>query len=879
MPELLARTVQRGDPGAHAGAGGRGSRAPGRRGAGGGWRSPTRARFVGAAPPRAGGRRAAGGRRRVSAARARARASARPSRRWPGFLRKPRRSTQASSCDTGKGDFWVAVMKTPRPARRRGARRGDPAAACAASPGRNRCAGAARSDSPGCGRCSRIVCLFDGEVVPFDLRDGDDDGHGLAIGDLTEGHRFLAPGAFAVARLRRLGGEAARAPRGGRCRRAQARSSPKASPRSPPRRSCSVVDDPGLLDEVAGLVEWPVPLLGRIDDGLHGPAARGAAGLDAGATSATSRSATPTARLAPCFGFVANIEAARRRRGDRRRQRARAARALRRRPVLLGPGPQGARWRAACRRWTHVTFHAKLGTPGRAGAPAGAPGRARSRRMVGADAGAGASAPRGWPRPTSSPAWSASSPNCRASWAATTRCTTARTRLVADAIRDHYAPRGPDRRGARPRRCRSPWRWPTSSTRWSASSRSARSRPAPAIPIALRRAALGVIRIIRENGLRLQLRPADRGWPARAGITAACIRCRRRRCWTSSPSACGCSCARRACGTTWSPRCSPPAARTISSRLLARVEAVAALPRHRGRRQPADRLPARRQHPADRGAQGRPATTARRTRQLLRTAEERALARGVCEADRRRSRGALHDEDFGGAMAALAELRAPVDAFFDKVTVNAPKPDLRRNRLRLLHQSPGDDGPGRGFLARSRAEWSSHDQVGLQLRRRRGRGRRRHAQPAGRQGRQSGRDGRASACRCRRASPSPPRSAPSSTTTTRNYPDRAEGAGRRRRWPASRRRSGAKFGDPAQAAAGLGALRRARLDARHDGHRAQSRPQRRDRARASAQATGDERFAWDSYRRFIQMYGDVVLGVEHHQFEEITRARTRRTPA
>ena len=31
----------------------------------------------------------------------------------------------------------------------------------------------------------------------------------------------------------------------------------------------------------------------------------------------------------------------------------------------------------------------------------------------------------------------------------------------------------------------------------------------------------------------------------------------------------------------------------------------------------------------------------------------------------------------------------------------------------------------------------------------------------------------------------------------------------------------------------------------------------------------DERFAWDSYRRFIQMYGNVVLGVEHHEFEAI----------
>jgi len=35
-----------------------------------------------------------------------------------------------------------------------------------------------------------------------------------------------------------------------------------------------------------------------------------------------------------------------------------------------------------------------------------------------------------------------------------------------------------------------------------------------------------------------------------------------------------------------------------------------------------------------------------------------------------------------------------------------------------------------------------------------------------------------------------------------------------------------------------------------------------------AAKSGDERFAWDSYRRFIQMYGDVVLGVEHHLFED-----------
>jgi pyruvate, orthophosphate dikinase len=45
---------------------------------------------------------------------------------------------------------------------------------------------------------------------------------------------------------------------------------------------------------------------------------------------------------------------------------------------------------------------------------------------------------------------------------------------------------------------------------------------------------------------------------------------------------------------------------------------------------------------------------------------------------------------------------------------------------------------------------------------------------------------------------------------------------------------------------------------------------------ALADAAGDERFAWDSYRRFVQMYGDVVLGVHSDRFEDLLRAaRTR----
>ncbi len=64
--------------------------------------------------------------------------------------------------------------------------------------------------------------------------------------------------------------------------------------------------------------------------------------------------------------------------------------------------------------------------------------------------------------------------------------------------------------------------------------------------------------------------------------------------------------------------------------------------------------------------------------------EERALhaALGVARAEASSAVGA---EDFEGAMRALSRLRAPVDAFFDKVTVNAEDPALRANRLALLN--------------------------------------------------------------------------------------------------------------------------------------------------------------------------------------------------
>src|SRR5690606_35844663 len=70
---------------------------------------------------------------------------------------------------------------------------------------------------------------------------------------------------------------------------------------------------------------------------------------------------------------------------------------------------------------------------------------------------------------------------------------------------------------------------------------------------------------------------------------------------------------------------------------------------------------------------------------LLEAPEELALAAAI-EGTKQDTSAAIAVENFKGAMRALADLRRPVDAFFEKVTVNVDDQRLRENRLRLLSQ-------------------------------------------------------------------------------------------------------------------------------------------------------------------------------------------------
>ncbi|MBU3970237.1 MAG: glycine--tRNA ligase subunit beta [Alphaproteobacteria bacterium] len=104
----------------------------------------------------------------------------------------------------------------------------------------------------------RIVALFDGQVVPFEI-------DGIASGELTEGHRFLGCGRpfavkdFADYRAKLESDFVMLDAADRRLKILEAAQSACAD------RGLALVDDDGLLDEVAGLAEWPTPILGDMD--------------------------------------------------------------------------------------------------------------------------------------------------------------------------------------------------------------------------------------------------------------------------------------------------------------------------------------------------------------------------------------------------------------------------------------------------------------------------------------------------------------------------------------------------------------------------------------------------------------------------------------
>ena len=114
----------------------------------------------------------------------------------------------------------------------------------------------------------RILCVFDGEIVPFEI-------DGIVSGDITDGHRVMAAGRVVKARTfadyRQLLTQAFVVLESAeRVERIAADARALAE-----ERGLSPVEDRALLEEVAGMVEWPVALLGRHGRALPYSSARG----------------------------------------------------------------------------------------------------------------------------------------------------------------------------------------------------------------------------------------------------------------------------------------------------------------------------------------------------------------------------------------------------------------------------------------------------------------------------------------------------------------------------------------------------------------------------------------------------------------------------
>ncbi len=552
---------------------------------------------------------------------------------------------------------------------------------------------------------SGILAIFDGKPIKlgFDLKDSEvyfdqesqsfEDTYTpeycrefgtLVATDTTVGHRFLSPdpiivGSFADYRDKLRAAHVILG-RDQRCFMIaeQANALAKAE-------GLSVKEAPALLEEVAGLVEWPEVLMGRIDEAFMDLPPE-VLSISMSQHQKYFSTLDAEGELASRFLLVANMPApegsairANIVAGNERVLRARLADARffwdqDRKRSLASRAPALA----------DIVFHAKLGSLDQKVDRVQALAAEIARQIPGADLDRVRSAAR-LAKADLTSGMVGEFPELQGVMGRYYALADGEHTEVAEAIAEHYSPLGPnDRCPAAPVSVAVALadKIDTLVGFWAIDEKPTGSKD----PFALRRAALGVIRLIVENRLRLPLRPLFES-------------------------------ARQALGSLASAPVEDSLMAFFADRLKVAlkdkgvrhdlVAAVFALKSTEGGSEDdlvrlLDRVAAlERFLDSDDGANL--LTAYRRAANIVRIEEkkdkvryadgldearfaqdeERALF-GALETARQAAGPALAGEDFGGAMAALARLRAPLDAFFDEVTVNAEDRVLRENRLRLL---------------------------------------------------------------------------------------------------------------------------------------------------------------------------------------------------
>src|SRR5579885_1089465 len=513
-----------------------------------------------------------------------------------------------------------------------------------------------------------VVCLFDGEIVPLDLGT-------VPVGRKTRGHRFLAPGEIAVRdaadyreRLEEAYVVLDRDRRAGMIRDGLERLAAAAQ--------LHVKPDPALLDEVAGLVEFPVPLIGAVDPAFMV--------LPPEVLTAAMRThqkyfscLSPDGSPAPRFLFVANnlapdggaaIVA-----GNERVLRARLADAR-----FFWEQDRKVPLRERVEKLKERIYHEKLGTMYDKAERMGLLAHLLVEQVPGADLDRACAAAR-LAKADLSTGMVGEFPELQGIMGRYYALEDGEDPRVAQAIAEHYKPQGPnDTCPAAPESIVVALadKIDALAAFFAIGEKPTGSRD----PFALRRAAQGVIRLITENGLRLPLRAAFmQARPDAAlaeellGFVADRLKVHLRERGVRHDLI-GAAFAR--IGATDGPE----------DDLVRLLDRITALRTFLASEDGANLLTAYRRATSIVAIEDRKdgyLHTGEIDRAALRQPEEQALCDRLEEVVAATDR-LLGAEQFDRAMNVLAQLRHPVDEFFAKVTVNTDVTELRENRLRLL---------------------------------------------------------------------------------------------------------------------------------------------------------------------------------------------------
>ena len=507
-----------------------------------------------------------------------------------------------------------------------------------------------------------LICVFDRQIVPAVVP-------GVRVGDVSEGHRYM--GARRPFRARdfdeyreALAGHFVVLDVEERKRRILDRAHALCA-----ARGLELVEDQGLLAEVSGMVEWPAPILGDMDPrflDLPGEVVRTSMRTHQRYFAVREVGAT---RLAPHFLCVANIDApdggALIAAGNARVLSARLEDARffwdedRKVPLL-----------SRLEALKGVTYHAQLGTMYERVERIEALAR-RIAPLAGADPDLAAHAAR-LAKADLATGMVGEFPELQGVMGGYYAAAQGEPAEIAEAVSEHYRPQGPaDRVPVAPlaRTVALADKLDSLAGFFAINQAPTGSRD----PFALRRAALGVIRILFDNNLRVSLGElaalADTRNSGQVPALLAFFADRLKVALREDGKRHDLVDAVFALGDD------------DLVRVSARIEALGAFLATddganllAGFRRASNILAAEaRKGALPEGAPTRPDGPP----------EEIALFDALADA-RPRIDAALAAEDFAGAMTALAALRAPVDAFFEAVLVNAEDPDVRAGRLRLL---------------------------------------------------------------------------------------------------------------------------------------------------------------------------------------------------